>query len=339
LKVKLLGSSSNTGTGINVYSYNVVKELSTLCNVDVSLIDTSEYKIGGWSIGGIVKPLVNSFFTKVDGYDIVHSLDIHLVHLKTNVLTFMDMIPLLSPEDCQMGKVRQMVFRVLCERIKNMKKVITLSDDVADRASQYFNLDRDMFVSVHCGINHNQFFPSKNRPVEMKDDKINLLFVGDLRVRKNVHLILEAMRLLGDGYRLIHIGPSRLPSYKQRCYSYAAKYNIDFVDLGYVPSENLKDYYSFADLFVFPSSSEGFGMPPMEAMACGTPCVLSDIPVFKEIYKGNVFFSELDAISLSEQIKEAANHNFDKKKLMKFAQSFTWNKTAKNILKIYEGIV
>jgi glycosyltransferase involved in cell wall biosynthesis len=220
-----------------------------------------------------------------------------------------------------------------------MDRIITISDAVADDASSFLGIARSRFITAYCGIDHQMFVPSENRPMEMKEDKINLLFVGDLRIRKNIHLILEAMKLLGNDYRLIRIGPSRMPSYKQRCHNYAMKNNIDFVDIGYVPSECLKDYYSSADLFVFPSSDEGFGMPPMEAMACGTQCVLSNIPVFNEIYKDNVFFSELDATSLSEQIKDAVDHNFDKKRLVEFAQGFTWNKTAKKIMSVYRELV
>lgn len=336
--MKILASNSNKGTGINVYSDNVAKYLSTLCNVNVSWADSSEFKIGDSRVGGIIKPLAKSFFTKTSGYDIVHSLDMHLIHPSTNVVSLLDLIPILNSKDCQAGSIRKVLFSYLLKWLRKMDRIITISNTVADNASCILGIDRDRFVTAYCGIDHDMFFPSENRPFEMTDDKINLLFVGDLRVRKNVHLILEAMKLLGGSYRLIRIGSSRMPSYKQRCYNYAMRNNIDFVDLGYVPSERLKDYYSFADLFVFPSNSEGFGMPPMEALACGTPCVLSNIPVFKEIYKGMVFFSELNAVSLSNQIKEATNHNSDKKKLMKFAQEFTWKKTAKNILKVYEGI-
>ena len=335
--MKLLGSYSNTG-GISVYSKNLANELSSLCDVDVSLINTSEFKIGGRSVGGIVKPLAKSFFTKVGGYDIVHSLDIHLIHPSTNVSSLLDLLPVLNSKACQTGSIRKVIFTYLLKRLKKMDRIITISDTVADDASSFLGIGRDCFVTAYCGIDHDMFFPSGNKPIEMKDDKINLLFVGDLRVRKNVHLILEAMKLLGNNYRLIRIGPSRMPSYKQKCYSYATKNNIDFIDIGYIPLKRLKDYYSFADLFIFPSSDEGFGMPPMEAMACGTQCLLSNIPVFKEIYKKNAFFSELDAVSLSEQIKEAINHNSDKERLIKFAQEFTWKKTAKKILDIYQEL-
>ena len=162
MNVKLLASHSNTGTGINVYSYNVANELFSLCNADISLINTSEFKVGSRSIGGIIKPLMKAYFTKVDGYDIVHSLDIHLIHPSTNVISLLDLIPVLNSKDCQTGSIRKVIFTYLLKRLKKMDRIITISDTVADDASSFLGIDSACFVTAYCGIDHYMFFASSH---------------------------------------------------------------------------------------------------------------------------------------------------------------------------------
>jgi len=332
MKITILAYVNKISTGIPTYCTNVTRELAKIDgNLDIKHIYGEEIKIMGRSVGGILVPLFKANTLPIKNSNIVHSMDIHLIHPKTNILTLIDIIPWQYPEDCQVGRIRKFIFEVLAKRMKRMKKIITLTDNVADKASEYFNVDREKFIGIHCGINHDVFYPSDNKPLEISDTKYNLLFVGDIRERKNLHLILEAMAFLGDDYKLIRIGPDRMPYYKHRCLEIVKKHKLDYTDLGYIPLGKLRDYYTHADAYVFPSSDEGFGLPLIEAMSCGTTCVASNIPVFREFCGNKVYYTELNAEDLADKIEHAIKHPKSKDELINYAKRFTWTNTAKKI--------
>jgi len=150
---------------------------------------------------------------------------------------------------------------------------------------------------------------------------------------------LEALHLLGDEYRLIRIGAERMPTYSNKCNELVRKHKLDYVNLGYVPKERLCEFYSHADAFVFPSSDEGFGLPPLEAMACGTTSVLSDIPVFKELYYNRSYMTQIDPYKLADAIEKAVKNPLPEKGLIDFAHRFTWKDTALKTYDVYNEVV
>ncbi|UOX99766.1 glycosyltransferase family 4 protein [Blastococcus sp. PRF04-17] len=129
-----------------------------------------------------------------------------------------------------------------------------------------------------------------------------LLCVGRLNARKNVNRLMDALRaedLLGDDFPLVVVGePDGL-----------AIARIDPTDrrfrfVGGVSDEALRWLYEQCRLFVFPSLDEGFGLPVVEAAICGAPMVLSDIPAFRELAPGAVFFDPLDVASIGAAVRD-----------------------------------
>jgi glycosyltransferase involved in cell wall biosynthesis len=113
------------------------------------------------------------------------------------------------------------------------------------------------------------------------------LYVGALERRKNVTGLLRAFakfsRANGDGWRLLLAGPEGLGADEARLLHRQLGLNDQARFLGYVPSEDLPAIYALARALVFPSVFEGFGLPPVEAMACGTPAVVADNSALGEI--------------------------------------------------------
>ena len=337
LDITILSLYTSVDTGVSTYTKNVIKEILRLKdkrdNINIMEISGKEIKILGTSFGGLAIPFVRALFTNPKS-EIIHSFVPFLITPKTNILTLHDITPLTKPEDVKHGTLRKAFFKFLSLRMTAVKKIIATSNYTANLASNVLNIDRNKFKVVYAGVNHNDFYPSDIRPPEMSDDKHNILFVGDLRKRKNVHLIIEAIAILGDEYRFIRVGPQRDNAYARICEKLVRKYKIDYVNAGYV--KNLRDYYTFADAFVFPSSEEGFGMPPMEAAACGTTSVVSNIPVFKEIYKDKVYYSSQNPEELALMIDYAVHHPKPKNELIGYAKKFTWENTARKIIEVYE---
>jgi len=113
--------------------------------------------------------------------------------------------------------------------------------------------------------------------------------------------------------------------------------------LGFVSDEELGALYLNSRAFVFPSLSEGFGLPGLEAMSVGTLVLASDIPVLKEIYKDSAaYFNPYDYTSMEKAMEDALalEPSVRKERIEKareFAKRYSWDKMARETIKVYES--
>ena len=171
----------------------------------------------------------------------------------------------------------------------------------------------------------------------VKTKKSNqIIYVGRLEANKNIHEIIEAISLIDTKVRLVVCGTGSQNDSLKRL---ANKKGVSVSFKGNVTDEQKWIELKKSLFMVFPSSFEGFGMPPMEAMAVGIPCICSDIPIFKEVYQDNVeYFPEHDVLELSKKIeyflknKKILSNN--KEILIEFSKKFSWNESAKKITKV-----
>ncbi len=318
-------------TGLGNYSRNLIRELLRLDeNIKVVLIPGKEIKLHKRGLGGMMYINLKLLSTKFKS-DVVHSLNLQPLNPKINIITLHDLTPF------KRKRMDRFLFKYIhLGRLKYMRRIITPTNHVAEVASNVTGLDRDRFTTIYYGLDHETFTPSNKIPPEIEEDKYNLLYVGEVRRRKNIHLIIKAVSLLGEEYRLIKIGPDIDGYYKDECLKLVGEGGVDFVDINYLPGSEIRHYYSNVDLLIYPSREEGFGLPPLEAMACGTTSVVSDIPVFREVYQNNVFYSEMNPEDLADKIEYAVKHRKDKLELMDYTKRFTWERAARETKKIYE---
>jgi len=175
-----------------------------------------------------------------------------------------------------------------------------------------------------------------------------VLYVGDLQPRKNLPRLVEAFALLkrrGDV-------PHRLVIAGKRAWEYEALFEAverlglsdDVVFTGYVPDEVLPDLYRAADLLVYPSIHEGFGLPPLEAMACGVPVAVSDEPTLRETTDGAAaLFDPEDPEAIAEVIArvlgdESLRQTLKTRGLVR-ARACTWKTTAERMLAVYDEVL
>lgn len=109
----------------------------------------------------------------------------------------------------------------------------------------------------------------------------------------------------------------------------------------FATEEDLVMFYNCAESFIYPSLSEGFGLPLIEAMACGTAVLASDIPVFHEVALDIAYyFNPYNNESIIKALNDSLIENPDRiKKGIELSKKFTWKNTAKETLKIYENIL
>jgi len=177
------------------------------------------------------------------------------------------------------------------------------------------------------------------------------LYVGNAYPHKNLVRLIQAVMFLNkkiNGNIGLKIASSR-NVFTQRLQSEINAQKADkFVTLlDNVSDAELDDLYKNAVGFVFPSLSEGFGLPGIEAMKAGTLVLASDIPVFKEIYKDNaIYFNPLDFTLIEKALEEALGMNpglRDERvnKAKDFVKRYSWAKMAKETLEVYlstEGV-
>ena len=157
-----------------------------------------------------------------------------------------------------------------------------------------------------------------------------MLFVGAVQERKDPLAALAAAE--AAGLPLVVVGPEKEPKL-------AAELRRRGADLrGYVPQPDLVELYRDAAALVLPSRYEGFGLPVLEAMACGTPVVASPDPALREVAGDAAIFAEpaelgdavRRAVSERERLREAG---------IERARAFSWEETARRTLAVYEELL
>ncbi len=187
--------------------------------------------------------------------------------------------------------------------VKHAKKIITISQFSKSEIIKYFNCDKDKIdvVPLACDSEKFKIIKDKNKIKKVLDkysiSKPYILFVGRLEKKKNIKNIIKAFlefkaSSASASYKLVLSGSPGLADARPRMTGEkndarprmtGEKIQDDIIMPGFVPDEDLPYLYSGAEIFLFPSLYEGFGMPILEAMACGTPVITSNISSCPEV--------------------------------------------------------
>jgi glycosyltransferase involved in cell wall biosynthesis len=178
-----------------------------------------------------------------------------------------------------------------------------------------------------------------------KIQKPYLLFVGRLETKKGIQSLLEAyskLYTLNDKLSLVLVG-GRGYGYKDlKPLIYNLKSRV--YELGHLEDESDRAIlYSAAEAFIFPSLYEGFGIPVLEAMACGCPVIASDIEPLKEVGgESAVFFKVDNEGDLVKNIKEVSQNQELRQEMiasgLERVKNFSWQKCAEKTLKVLENL-
>ena len=171
-----------------------------------------------------------------------------------------------------------------------------------------------------------------------------VLYVGNIKPHKNIERLIDAFgraRIQGpDNLKLIIIGDeiSKYPGLRQSVHKHKLDKHVRF--LGFQPMETLAAFYRLARVFVFPSLYEGFGLPPLEAMACGAPVVTSNVSSLPEVAGGAALLVDpYDEEAIAAGIVRAVTDEALRADLIargrERARSFSWAQSVRRIHEIY----
>ncbi|NBK99235.1 MAG: glycosyltransferase family 1 protein [Erysipelotrichia bacterium] len=227
--------------------------------------------------------------------------------------------------------------------IKRCNHIITGSNFTKAEILQRLDFEPENISVIYHGVNHkvfNTLLPKKN--VEQK----YILAVGSIEPRKNLKNLLLAYEQLSETiknqYHLILIGAQGWNNTEVLDMMESMKEWVHYT--GYVSDEELACYYQHASLFVYPSFYEGFGIPPLEAMACGTAVLVSNASTLPEICSdAAVYCDPNDVNDIKVKIELVLNNMVLRQKLvtkgLERVKIFSWDKSAKEHLEVFEKVL
>jgi glycosyltransferase involved in cell wall biosynthesis len=287
------------------------------------------------------------------GIDLLHSL--HYTRPLSlpcaSVVTFHDMTFFLFPEYHTLAK-RLFFPAAMRYSARTADAIIAISDSTRQDAMRLLGLDPARIHTIPLGIT-DEFQPYPHSPklpeIRQKYRLPNhfILYVGTIEPRKNLPLLLRAYRrvlIQGETPPLVIAG--RMGWGVEPVREIIAE--LDLVEhihfTGYIPPEDLPFVYNLADLFVYPSLYEGFGLPPLEALACGIPVITSEVSSMPaNMGEAAILVPPADENALSTAIRQILS---DPKLRLELANKgplqaakFKWETTARQTLAIYQQVL
>jgi glycosyltransferase involved in cell wall biosynthesis len=249
--------------------------------------------------------------------------------------------------------IKQTVYNFTLRRaVQESLKIIAGSDSTKNKIMNHFKIGKEKIVTVYAGVDK-LFFSKAKKKFDLKvGEKVLerykirrpfVLYIGNAFPYKNLPVVLEALKLTRKKINFVYV--SSRDTFVAELANRAADLGMrdQLIISGFVPDEDLAALYRLAECLVFPSLSEGFGLPGVEAMAAGCPVVCSNIPVFKEVYgDAATYFDPKKPKEIAEKI-EFIIHNSEfriqqTKKGFGQVRKYSWKSLALETLNIYKGL-
>jgi glycosyltransferase involved in cell wall biosynthesis len=248
------------------------------------------------------------------------------------VVVIHDLLPLLFPGN----HPRQRFYyrQVLPRALRRAEKIVAVSENTKRDLMRHYGLEADRIAVIYSGVDASLFKPG----IGQTPASPYVLAVGNQYPYKNLSRLLDAFaRLTREGFpqELLIVGGEEggaSSSLKRQARLLGMEDRIRFS--GYVPAERLAGLYARADLFVFPSLYEGFGLPALEAMACGCPVAASNSSSLPEVCAEAASYfdpgdTEQMADVMARLLKDAALRRRMSAAGLARAGLFTWEKTSR----------
>jgi len=244
------------------------------------------------------------------------------------------------------------------QEAKKADKIIAVSQSTKDDLINLYGLEPGKIRVIYSGVGK-QFRPIKNGSVALKltaqstvklKKKYNLpdrfvLYFGTIEPRKNLIGLIKAFELLkrqgkrGSQIKLVIAGTNGWLYKDILKTAQESKYRRDIIFTGFIEDKDKPYLYNLAELFVYPSFFEGFGFPPLEAMACGLPTIVSHTSSLPEVVgQGALMIDPYNIDELAWAMEMALTDSNLKERLIKKgiaqAKKFSWSKCARQTLKV-----
>ena len=272
---------------------------------------------------------------------------------KPRIVTIHDVIPLVFPEHYPAGIRGRVNFFFQKIALKNVDAVIcdsrTSKEDIANKLSFPKNKIHIVYLAVSSSfkkIDDQKFLNEVSNKYKLPKDFA--LYVGDVNWHKNIENMLKAIKI--SNIDLVMVGKAlvdeKIPQTRE-INGLIGKLGLNkrIIKTGFIEEDDLAAIYNLAKLTLLPSYYEGFGLPVLESMACGTPVVASNISSIPEISKDNIVFCDpADPQDIAKKIKEVlgfSSHKLDglSQKLINESKKYSWHRAAVETANVYRSVM
>jgi glycosyltransferase involved in cell wall biosynthesis len=266
------------------------------------------------------------------------------------VVTIHDVIPLVFPNYFPAGLKAYINLFFQKRALKKIDAIIcdsqTSKKDIIEKLSIAPSKVHVVYLSPSRVFGKIKPNPATSRKFKLPEEFV--LYVGDVNWNKNIPNLLEAIKiskknLVLVGKALADNSISETQRISRKILSLGIQKNI--IKTGFIEETELNEIYNLAKLTILPSYYEGFGLPVLESMACGTPVVCSNVASLSEIAGKSAFFCEpsnpRDMAQKINQVFEMSEtrRNELSRKLITHASKYNWEKTAADTIKVYKSLL
>lgn len=241
--------------------------------------------------------------------------------------------------------LKRIGYRLILEMaVRRSAHILTVSKTVRSAIVKRFRIPSEKITVTYEGIDDSLIGESGKRTALPDISGDYFLYVGNVYPHKNINVLLEAMLRLRTNHHaevtLVFVGPDDYFYRQLELLVASLELEKSVRILHSVSDRDLSSLYTHAVALVFPSKTEGFGLPALEALASGCRVIVSDIPVFREILVTHAFFTDTsDAEHLSRTMNEVRSASFDRttfrKTLVPFLSAFSWKDLAQRTRTVY----
>lgn len=300
-------------------------------------------------------------------YDLVHATNqtVSLVAKKydKSIVTVHDIIEAKEPQN----RKAALLNRYLYGGIKEASQIICVSEFTADEVAEFYGVDRSKIEVIYNGVDDEEFYPIPNfgesvaskewrRELKINDQDKILFYVGSEHPRKNIGVLIEVLAKVIEKYPdtvLVKVGAPGIMSGRENMLKAIEEHKVrDKVRfLKNVPVEKLNELYNLCDALIFPSKYEGFGFPPLEAMAVGKPVITTNATSLPEVTgndvkygrKSALVFDPEDAQGMAEAVGKVWNGDAEVTDIVALgkvrAKDFSWNESGEKLARVYKRML
>jgi glycosyltransferase involved in cell wall biosynthesis len=357
--------------GIGTYIHGLLHALAAIDQSNEYILVALPDEAG--ALAGLPPNFKTTIYRRADSHSLhhltfplfLHGLRPSLVHIPLNrvplfmrepyVVTIHDMASLLFETG---SGLRMQTRRFLLRRgLLRAKRIMAVSEATRREVHDALGIPADRIRLAYNAPNPDFFRPAqaeRTRSIleRYQIDYPFLLYAGNIRPQKNIPRLVEAFAVAREHlsrhpvYRNLHlivIGDeiSRYPSVRRAVIQTRVEKAVRF--LGFVPFEALRIFFQSAALFVFPSLYEGFGLPPLEAMATGTPVVASNVSALPEVLgDAALLVNPENVFEIARGIQDALLDQDLREELIARGKAqaarYSWERTAREVLEVYREV-
>ena len=269
-----------------------------------------------------------------------------------SVVTIHDCIHLMFPQYLPNKAAYAYARASMWTAVKRSNRILTVSEASKRDILHFFNVAPEKIVVAYNAIDDHFWLTPPEDEVARVTERYQLdhqfvLYVGNIKPHKNLVRLIEAFAALRRGghdeLKLLIIGDeiSKLPALRRAVHRHKLHKHVRF--LGYVSDGTLRILYRLASVFVFPSLYEGFGLPPLEAMASGTPVVTSNQSSLPEVAgDAAVLVDPYDVTSIEDGMRrvltDAALAADLRRRGPERAREFSWARSVEKTRQVYDEV-